>query len=554
MKKKSVLSLIALGIMYFCGIQAIAQTSAISPQEAVEKDYPHLTEMYGTNELQKQKAHYIFAIDVSSFMSTNLETIKPLIKEFIKALPDGDQVTFIRKSTTENTDYVQNIKSITINDEVRRLLPQILDSDDFKTQNAGSDGYTMTNKILDAIMNPMSEGLVFVFMFTDFEYWTSENQYDKQKVDWSALKNKFQPFIDLTNGDQSRVVFPYAFYFRDNEYREQADYRPELKEIFGSLNQPPMGEASILRAFFTNMEANALVYRLKYKIFQDMAKVDLNSNLVLTEDDQIMATVSNAGPANFPIFTQFDYTIVSEPSCLDKAFVKDTATRHNLDEPFVVYELNRDYNPIFPRFVNLGGEIAFHVTPLCEEYVNELEKLNSLDESLRLDFAKGFEFEEELPEKNYFFHILPVWVDILIIALILLWLLLLLATFLVNKFGNIYRTWNVTASVDDGNNTENFAHSYPRASKVTVNPSSLGIINGDNWQFHIITEDGPIYRFWKSRGYYIDRGNLTMSMTRKGKSRALPRAPYRVTPLKKWGQGCDLSFTVNGNAYVVKIR
>jgi len=134
MKKKSVLSLIALGIMYFCGIQAIAQTSAISPQEAVEKDYPHLTEMYGTNELQKQKAHYIFAIDVSSFMSTNLETIKPLIKEFIKALPDGDQVTFIRKSTTENTDYVQNIKSITINDEVRRLLPQILDSDDFKTQ------------------------------------------------------------------------------------------------------------------------------------------------------------------------------------------------------------------------------------------------------------------------------------------------------------------------------------------------------------------------------------------------------------------------------------
>lgn len=554
MKRKRFLLLIALCTMLILGFEANAQNAVSSPQEAVIKDYPNLSEMYGMNELEKQKAHYIFAIDVSSFMRTNLEDIKPLIKEFIKALPDGDQVTFIRKSSTENTDYVQNIKSITINDEVRRLLPQILDGSDFEIQSAGSDGYAMTNKILDAIMNPMSEGLVFVFMFTDFEYWTNENEYNKNKVDWAALKDKFQPFIDLTNGDQSRVVFPYAFYFRDNEYREQADYRPELKDIFGSLNQPPVGEASILRAFFTNLEANALVYRLKYKIFQDMAKVDLSSNLVLTEDDQMMATVSNAGPANFPLFTQFDYKIVSEPSCLDKAFIKDTISRHNLDESFVIYQLNRDYNPILPRFVNLKDKITFHVTPLCEKYVNELEMLNGLDESLKLDYAKGFEFEEELPEGKYFFHILPVWVDILIMALILLWLLLLLATFLVNKFGNIYRTWNVTASVTDGDNTTNFSHRYPRTGKVTVDPASLGIINGDRWQFHIITEDGPIYRFWKPRGYYIDRGNLTMSMTRKGKSRALPRAPLRVTPLKKWGQGCDLSFKVNGNVYVVIIR
>ena len=329
--KKSILLLIALCMTFFFCFDANAQSSMSSPQDAVKKDYPNLSEMYGMKELEKQKAHYIFAIDVSSFMSTNLQVIKPLIKEFIKALPDGDQVTFIRKSSTENTDYVQNIKSITINNEVRDLLPRILDGSDFEIQNAGSDGYAMTNKILDAIMNPMSEGLVFVFMFTDFEYWTTQNQYDKKKVDWAALVDKFKPFIDLTNGDQSRVVFPYAFYFRDNEYRQQADYRPELKEIFGSLNEPPVGEASILRAFFTNLEANALVYRLKYKVFLDMAKVNLSSNLVLTEDDEIVATVSNAGPENFPLFTQFDYKIVSEPSCLESAFQKDVDTRHNLD-------------------------------------------------------------------------------------------------------------------------------------------------------------------------------------------------------------------------------
>ena len=551
--KKSILSLIALCIMLLFCFDANAQSVTPSPQDAVKKDYPNLSEMYGMKELEKQKAHYIFAIDVSSFMSTNLQVIKPLIKEFIKALPDGDQVTFIRKSSTGNTDFVQNIKSITINNEVRELLPKILDGSDFEIQNAGSDGYAMTNKILDAIMNPMSEGLVFVFMFTDFEYWTSENQYDKKKVDWTALKDKFQPFIDLTNGDQSRVVFPYAFYFRDNEYREQADYRPELKEIFGSLNQPPVGEASILRAFFTNMEANALVYRLKYKVFLDMAKVDLSSDLVLTEDDQIMATVSNTGPENFPLFTQFDYKIVSEPSCLDETFTKDTATRHNLDEPFVIYQLNHDYNPILPRFVNLGDEITFHVTPLCEKYVNELEMLNGLDESLKLDYAKGFEFEEELPEGKYFFHILPGWLDILILVLIALWLIALLITSLINKFGNIYRSWIVLATVDDGENQNTYSHSFPKAQKVTVNPSSLGILNGGNWKFDILTVDSPIYSFWKRRGYYIQRG-CPMNITHKGRTKALPRSPYRVTPLKKWGAGCTLTFNNNDVDYSIRVQ
>lgn len=530
---------------------SLSQTPA---HEAVKKDYPNLFDMYGMESLEKQKAHYIFAIDVSSFMATNLETIKPLIKEFIKALPDGDQVTFIRKSSTENTDYVQNIKSVKIDDHVRQTLPNILDGDDFRVQSAGSDGYTMTSKILDAIMNPMSEGLVFVFMFTDFEYWTSENLYDKSKVDWNALKTKFQPFLDLTNGDQSRVVFPYAFYFQDNQYREYADYRPELQEIFGSLNRPPAGDASILKSFFTNMEANALVYRLKYKVFQDMAKVDMSSQLELTEDNRIMATVSNAGPSGFPLFTSFNYEIVSEPSCLDKTFLRDTLTMHSLEEPFEMYRLNENYKPVLPRFVNLHGNVFYNVTPLCEAYVNELEMLNGLDESLKLDYDKSFEFEEELPEGKYFFHILPGWVDILILALIALWLLSLLVTFLINKFGGIYRPWNILATLDDGQNSEDFSHLFPKAPRVMVTPQALGIINDDEWQFEIFTVDGPIYRFWKPRGYYIKRGNTSMNIEYKGSKKVLTRDAYRVAPLKKWGKGCTILFNINGNDYSIKVR
>ena len=162
----------------------------------------------------------------------------------------------------------------------------------------------------------------------------------------SYLK-KFQNILKMIFTNLGRVKKRIIyFYFRDNEYRQQADYRPELKDIFGSLNEPPVGEASILRAFFTNLEANALVYRLKYKVFLDMAKVNLSSNLVLTEDDEIVATFSNAGPEDFPLFNQFDYKIVSEPSCLENAFQKDVNTRHNLDEPFVLQSIGR---PLFGR-------------------------------------------------------------------------------------------------------------------------------------------------------------------------------------------------------------
>ena len=109
---KKLFLVLALALVAMLPVKS--QTAA---HDAVARDYPNLFEMYGVNSLEKQKAHYIFAIDVSSFMKTNLEVIKPMIKEFIKALPDGDQVTLIRKSSTENTVFVQNIK------KTRRKVP-----------------------------------------------------------------------------------------------------------------------------------------------------------------------------------------------------------------------------------------------------------------------------------------------------------------------------------------------------------------------------------------------------------------------------------------------
>ena len=46
--------------------------------EKVKADYPSLTSIYG-DRLEKQKAHYIFAIDVSTVMRDNIKTIKTTV-------------------------------------------------------------------------------------------------------------------------------------------------------------------------------------------------------------------------------------------------------------------------------------------------------------------------------------------------------------------------------------------------------------------------------------------------------------------------------------------
>lgn len=524
-------------------------------EQVVIHDYPQLMKLYSQqgNPLAKQKAHYIFAIDVSSFMQTNIGVLKPMIAQFIQALPDGDQVTLVRKSSTEKTDYVGGVINLKVSPATRSTMINTINGPEFNVLSAGSDGFTMTEKILDAIMNPMSEGLVFVFMFTDFEYWTDQNGFDKDKVKWGELQKKFKPFLDLTKGDQSRVVMPYAFYFRDAS-SSRNDYRPELESIFGcKLNNPPTGDAAVLRNFFQRMETNALVYRLKFRVFQDLCKVKVASDIALSDDDEIRVSAQYSSATDFPLFSSYRCEVTDEPSCLDKAFTKADTKKLSFDAQEKLYSRNKSYSPILPCFTVLHGKMTYSILPLCGNYVKELDMLNGLDESLKLDYKKAFEFEKDLPAGWYFSHILPAWLDILILALLLAWLICLLITYLLNKFGKIYRSWNITVTEDDGENQNTFSHSFPKAKKVSVTPSAMGMPGGGNWKFDIITVDGPIYSFWKPRGYYIKRG-VPMNIERKGKTKALPKDAYRVAPLKNWGSGCKLKFTSNNMNYIIKIQ
>lgn len=134
---------------------------------ALKKEYPLLMERYG-NRLESRSAHYIFAIDISSSMQEYENVVRQSLATFVKAVPDGDQITLIAMCDDNNTNYVNSIKCITINSKVRQSIVSSITSPQFKflrrgDPNDGSDGFSMTRKVLEAMNVVNSSDLTFIY-------------------------------------------------------------------------------------------------------------------------------------------------------------------------------------------------------------------------------------------------------------------------------------------------------------------------------------------------------------------------------------------------------
>ena len=84
-------------ILYFFLSLGNIQIHAIQPQAytLLEQDYPQLLKKFA-NELNTQKANYIFAIDVSGTMNKYENIVVPAMSQFVESLSDEDNVNIIR--------------------------------------------------------------------------------------------------------------------------------------------------------------------------------------------------------------------------------------------------------------------------------------------------------------------------------------------------------------------------------------------------------------------------------------------------------------------------
>lgn len=240
------------------------------PEDMVKKDYPKLYNDFKT-EVGSQKARYVFAIDISNSMKPYEAAVKANLQNFVNALPDGDFVTIIQMASMQETRSI--VDNQPVNASTRKLILSYINGLSFN--KIGSDGFTMTSKIIEAMnQTGSSDDMKYVFMFTDFEYWTKENQFNKNVVQWASIGKK------LKGKDGFLKVYGLELFQNGGaSIRQDAVYKDELKQIFGNVEYVSGNNSSFLNTWFNNTKANILNDRLQYVMKRKTDKQ--NATLIL---------------------------------------------------------------------------------------------------------------------------------------------------------------------------------------------------------------------------------------------------------------------------------
>jgi len=163
-------------------------------RDLLKKEYPLLMEKFG-DELNKQRADYIFAIDVSGTMAKYSATLSKALKEFFGSMQQGDYVSIIKFGA----DAVQEVgSSDVISDATLPILCRYIDNvyakSKSKEYNArffnNTDLDNMLHKLADDMIQPGRNNLKFVFLITDFIHDPLGVRSGKE--DWDGVRKRFE--------------------------------------------------------------------------------------------------------------------------------------------------------------------------------------------------------------------------------------------------------------------------------------------------------------------------------------------------------------------------
>lgn len=482
MKRISIFALFCLLLF-----PAIAQDAAYN---AVKKDYPGLMSIYG-DQLGSRHAHYIFAIDISSSMLPFEETVKKNFMAFVNALPDGDEVTLIRMAGTDQTDYVENCRSITINANTRANFAAIINSPQFQFIKGGefdgSDGYKMAEKVIDAINVVGSNDLVFVYLFTDFEYWTKKNRYDKNKENWGALKKK------LTKGQASMYKYGLELNFNNSSLKPQAIFKKDLDAIFGPIDYQGVSNAAFLSQWFSQLQASVMAAKLHSLVKHDcnefIQSVQVRPHL--SGEDVMLEVSSIESPIAQGLNIRYEGSVDDFiPSEMQQVGVGPQNVK--------IGTLMLKEKSWLPGDKIIGGGDASLKVEFIPKNENEIAQLEELLNDKILPSQEN-ENDITLPSFEVWNCHIPEWIIYLAIAIFMVILLSILYTIFVIKFD---KTWEVSVFRYDGDGNRikefNDQSKAPIELSSTVNKQQVS-----DWTFKLRGKKYNPLIFWKKTGYYL---------------------------------------------------
>lgn len=431
---KNLMKFIVMVSAVMMAFTASAQNSA---KEAMERDYPMLMQKYG-ELLDEQRAHYIFAVDISSSMLQYESTVKANFLAFVNAIPDGDQITLIRMADKAHTDFVGGMyKCITLNSQVRNDLRTVIYSDQFKflgngDSSDGSDGYKMAELVMDAINTIGSNDLTFVYMFTDFEYWTKEYGYNPSQEDWAALKDKMP-----SHKQYSICKYGLELNFNNPKLKQHAIIKRQLDDVFGAIDYQTVSSAAVLSQWFNHTIANVMAVKLNSLVKRDWDAFDESVNCKVRAAGSELEAVITCNP------TDLVSGIRVRATTDDPDFVSIDVTDEVSDKmhtSFGYYNVSPD--TWVPSYKDMGGYPMNLDLVYVSPYQDEINRLQDhCKDGHKSDMTKPVETEgSRIRVWNSY---IPLWAWIAAGLLVLV----IIASILYTIFGiKLDREWQLTVT------------------------------------------------------------------------------------------------------------
>lgn len=499
---KTFVSALTLMLTFISGM-LLAQ----SPEERVMKDYPKLYNDF-KSQVGAQKAHYIIAIDISSSMKSMEASVKSNLKNFLSALPDGDKITLIQMANEAETKIVNLTDYTEIKSSTRSNIISYIANLKFKKKGEtgdGSDGYTMTELIVDALKKPGSSAdMKYVFVFSDFEYYdknkfTGNDGYNKNALPWKSLKSK----IDK---DSKARVFGLII---KSPKETRAVYESELKDIFSNFSKVECpDDAAILNMWFETKKSEILRDRLAEYLTK---KIENQKDALVLKASGLgkELSISPKTPELSVVFTE------AELDATSLAEVQKTSESRPLIGSFSpkARVITVKAKPRAPKYTNLK-----HPAHTPSDPYNEVDKL--LKEVNKLPEPQFAEYKIEVYEGKPY---LAWYIGWPLVAVLGFWVISILYHLLTYKPD---KRWNLSATIRNAplsNVNGNELKSFDPKSITSV-PFECGqgakdySIEECGFKFSISSKRNILCIPFLKRGYYITKisgGEMAFVKNRK---------------------------------------
>ena len=476
-------------------IVGVTLVKAQQSLDAMKKDYPGLMSLYG-DRISGQKAHYIFVVDVSSSMLPYEAVVKNNFLQFMNAVPDGDQVSLIKMSDESHTGFVGLLKCTPLDKSTRASIKEVVNGFRFNQNGSsedGSDGFSMAKSVIDAINVVGSNDLTFVYMLTDFEYWTHKYKYEKDKENWNSLTS-------LLPAQKMDGMCKYGIELNaGGKVRQEAVFKNELDRVFGKVEYQSVGSASLLSNWFSHIATSVMSVKLN-----SLLKADWKQ-----EEESIKSSVTISGnevdfhmdAAQTPLVNGAIVTLKTSngyysPVASSGGSFPGTITVGNLTLP-------SSERSLFPSFRQMGGDEYEAKITFQSPYAEEISRLQGVcgevggqKDALNLTRTES----GNLPSANVWNSLLPLWVWVIIILVILV----IIASFVYEyAFLKLNREWSVSvkAIAPDGNSAR--YNSDSMKAPFTFGPADSDLqVKGAPWAIKLYTKRYNPFTFRKS-GYFL---------------------------------------------------